>query len=286
MRDPYSILGVSRDATDEEIKKAYRSLSRKYHPDANINNPNKDKAEEMFKLVGQAYNQIMKEREQGYSGNYSSGENASGYGYSSGPYRQNRAGNSKYTYDGDGPRDAGFGDFGNFWGFGPFGFGGYSSGAGGQGSRFNGYGQAGTTGDDFQANDETTIHLKAAYNYIRTGNFEQAVNLLDSIVDRDARWYFYSAQAQAGCGNTATALEYARRAVELQPDNTRYVNLYRQMQSGDDWYTNQQAGYQNPSGGVGSLCLRAAICSVVCSLMGGGGLCCPISTCGYGYGFR
>ena len=45
MQDPYSILGVSRDASDEEIKKAYRKLSRIYHPDANINNPNKDQAE-------------------------------------------------------------------------------------------------------------------------------------------------------------------------------------------------------------------------------------------------
>ena len=62
MSDPYQVLGVSRDASDEEIKKAYRALSRKYHPDANINNPNKDKAEEMFKIVQQAYNQIMTEK--------------------------------------------------------------------------------------------------------------------------------------------------------------------------------------------------------------------------------
>ena len=60
MFDPYSVLGVSRDASDEEIKKAYRKLSRKYHPDANINNPNKAQAEEKFKEVQQAYEQIKK----------------------------------------------------------------------------------------------------------------------------------------------------------------------------------------------------------------------------------
>ena len=58
MTDPYSVLGVSRDASDDEIKKAYRNLSRKYHPDANINNPNKDQAEVKFKEVQQAYQQI------------------------------------------------------------------------------------------------------------------------------------------------------------------------------------------------------------------------------------
>ena len=44
MTDPYKILEIDRNASDEEVKKAYRKLSRKYHPDANINNPNKDEA--------------------------------------------------------------------------------------------------------------------------------------------------------------------------------------------------------------------------------------------------
>ena len=80
MFDPYSVLGISRDASDEEIKKAYRKLSRKYHPDANINNPNKAQAEEKFKEVQQAYEQIMKEKEYGTSGNYNSYDGFGGFG--------------------------------------------------------------------------------------------------------------------------------------------------------------------------------------------------------------
>ena len=79
MRDPYQVLGVSPNASDDEIKKAYRSLSRKYHPDANVNNPNKEAAEEKFKEVQQAYDQIMKEKQSG--GSYGSGYNYGGTGY-------------------------------------------------------------------------------------------------------------------------------------------------------------------------------------------------------------
>ena len=87
--DPYSVLGVSRDASEEEIKKAYKALSRKYHPDANINNPNKDQAEEKFKEIQAAYQQIMKERTEGYSygggyGRQTYGGSGSGYGGSQG----------------------------------------------------------------------------------------------------------------------------------------------------------------------------------------------------------
>ena len=98
MTDPYSILGVARGASEEEIKKAYKTLSRKYHPDANINNPNRDQAEERFKEIQAAYQQIMKEKTSGYGGQ----------GYSGGTGSQGSYG--------------GFG-YGPFWSFGYGGFG-------------------------------------------------------------------------------------------------------------------------------------------------------------------
>ncbi len=55
MRDPYEVLGVSRDATDEQITKAYRTLAKKYHPDLNPNNP---QAAEKMKEVNAAYDAI------------------------------------------------------------------------------------------------------------------------------------------------------------------------------------------------------------------------------------
>lgn len=82
-KNPYDVLGVSPSASDDEIKKAYRDLTRKYHPDANVDNPLADLAEEKFKEVQEAYDTIMRERSSGSSGSYSYGGSSSG---SSGSY--------------------------------------------------------------------------------------------------------------------------------------------------------------------------------------------------------
>lgn len=62
MNDPYKVLGISRNATDEEVKKAYRDLARKYHPDNYVDNPLSDLVQEKMKEINEAYDTIQKER--------------------------------------------------------------------------------------------------------------------------------------------------------------------------------------------------------------------------------
>ena len=82
MRDPYEVLGVSPNASDDEVKRAYRELARKYHPDNYQNNPLADLAEEKMKEVNEAYDAITKARSGGGStgGGYQGGYSQS-YGY-------------------------------------------------------------------------------------------------------------------------------------------------------------------------------------------------------------
>ena len=207
MTDPYRVLEVSESATNEEIKKAYRRLSRKYHPDANINNPNKDEAEMKFKEVQQAYEQIIKEREYGGSSTY-------------GPQR-----------------GAGFGGFSSF----------------GQENR-----------------RQESIRMQAVRNYLNSGHFAEALHVLSEITEgeRDGNWYFYSAFANSGVGNSILALDHARRAVQMEPDNMQFRNLLAQIESGGNWYQSMGEAYGNPVGQMGNCCMQIVCFHLFC------GCCC------------
>ena len=260
MRDPYSILGVPRSASEEEIKKAYKALSRKYHPDANINNPNQEQAEEKFKEIQAAYQQIMKERTGGYS--YGAGSNGYGGsygagGYGSGSYGSNSYGNGSYG-NGQGG-NYGSDPFGGFGGFGNFG-------------GFGGFGSTGGT----SAGYEEDAHLRAAGNYIRNGYYKEARTTLDGMgtQNRNARWFYYSAIAHSGMGNNVAALEHARKASALEPGNPDYQNLVRSFESGGSWYEQRQASYGYPTFGNSNLCLKLCIANLLCNFCCGGGVYC------------
>ncbi len=79
-KDPYQILGVSPNASDEEIKQAYRTLARKYHPDNYADSPLADLAEEKMKEINQAYDEIKQRRAAGtgQTNSHSQGYSAGG----------------------------------------------------------------------------------------------------------------------------------------------------------------------------------------------------------------
>lgn len=88
MRDPYQVLGIPSTATDEEVKKAYRNLARKYHPDNYHDNPLEDLAQERMKEINEAYETIRTQRKAAQSGGQSYGGCTGGYsqGYNAGAY--------------------------------------------------------------------------------------------------------------------------------------------------------------------------------------------------------
>ncbi len=248
MRNPYEVLGVPQNASEDDIKKAYRTLSRKYHPDANVNNPNKEQAEERFKEIQQAYQQIMKDRENGYTGGYGNGGYSSA-GYGNSGYGSGGYGGSGY---GNGSGSGYGGGFGGFGGYGPFG-------------GFGGFG-----GQQTQNESEDDIHLRAAANYINSRHFTEAMNVLNGIDNHTARWYYYSALANAGLGNNVTARQHANMAYQMEPGNLQYRQLVSSLENGGTWYRNMGESYGSPINLGGDMCTNLCLMNLLCNCCCGG----------------
>lgn len=217
MRDPYEVLGVSRDASDDDIKKAYRKLAKQYHPDVN---PGDKTAEEKMKEINAAYDAIKN----GTANQYSAQGGAAGQG-----------------------------------GYGGYGYGGYSG--------YGGYGQSGWqtyTWDPFRGwtaygsqqqarqDPEETNELRAARNYIAARHYAEALHVLSNIADRTAKWYYYSAIANAGQGNRILALEHARQACKMDPGNAEYETYLDELERGGNAY--RQAGGYSQGMSLGRYC--------------------------------
>lgn len=250
MRDPYEVLGVSRGASSEEIKKAYRTLCKKYHPDNNINNPNKAQAEEKFKEVQNAYKAIVNGTADSYQSGYGT-SGSSGYGNTG--------------YGSTGYRNSGYGGSGDFYGN-PF---------GGYGGAYGSYGRTSGSQNHQNSNDRESSYLNAALNYIRSRHYEEAIRVLGEVPRCNTRWYYLSAMANAGAGNQATALEHCKVAVSREPNNMEYQQLLRQLQSGSQWYAGMGNAYGMPDMQMDNMCMKVCCAMMFCNMCYGGMCCGP-----------
>ena len=229
MSDPYKILGTTPSATDDEVKKAYRTQCKRFHPDLNPNDPT---AEARFKEVQAAYDQVMKMR-QGGGGPYGAG------GYTS----QQQGGQGNYGYGG-----FSYDPFSGFGGFGDFFAGGFSS---------NPYQQS------------EPVEMQAARNYLNNRRYREALNALSAVPEsaRTARWYYYSALANAGLGNTITAQQNARQAARMDPGNPQYQRVVDQLDGQSQQYQARSSSYRAPTFSLWqSFCLPTLVLNLICRL--------------------
>lgn len=247
--DPYRVLGITENASEAELKRAYRELSKKYHPDANPDNP--EAAEEKFKEVQEAYRQIIDARERGTSA-YGRDPQSAYSGQSSSYGGSSYGGQGGYAEYGRGAYYGTFSDFFEQW------------------QRYSEQQRAQQTAGE-------TNEMTAARNYINSGHYQEALNALRGVREdiRNARWYYYNAVANAYLGNNIAALESAKRACDMEPDNSEYRMLLQQLQSGGRYYTQRGANYGGfSSTGSSGWCLSLCALNILCSFCGGGGIFC------------
>lgn len=111
---------------------------------------------------------------------------------------------------------------------------------------------------------EEEPRMQAARNFINSGHYQEACNVLNSIQERNARWYYYSAIANSGIGNQINALEYARKAVQMEPGNAEYRQLVSRLENNGRWYADRGTQYGFGTDGR-SNCL-SDLCCCMCAV--------------------
>ena len=110
--------------------------------------------------------------------------------------------------------------------------------------------------------------IQALGAHIRAGHFQEAFTALSSVpaAERDARWYYLAAIANSGLGNRITAMEYAQKAVQMEPGNSEYQQFLSELQYGGTVYTQRTSGFPQ-TGNLGRICCGLCALELLC---GGG----------------
>lgn len=109
-----------------------------------------------------------------------------------------------------------------------------------------------------------TGRIQAVRNCIINRRYQQAVFILSEISDRDAEWYYYSAIANAGTGNRVTALNHAREAVRMEPDNSEYQSVLRQLEQNSYTYRKSGQSYGFDMRTVGRTVMQLILAQMMC----------------------
>ncbi len=107
-------------------------------------------------------------------------------------------------------------------------------------------------------------YMDAVRTYLQAGQPEDALNVLAGMPQRTAEWYYYSALANSGVGNTVTALSHARNAVAMEPNNMEYRNVLSQLQSGGQAYRRQSSDFGFPTMPYNKLCVGICLANLLC----------------------
>lgn len=246
--DPYKVLGLSPGASQEEIKKAYRQKVKEYHPDLHPNDPS---ATRKTNEINEAYDMLQnpekyeaQRRQQQQCQQQSQGA----YGYGG----QSRGGQG---YQGPGGWASDFGGF-NFDDFFGFGFGSQQANA--------------STRPEPMPGDSREIQY--AVSAINSGRYQDAVRMLTQVPStyRNARWYYLSSLANHGLGNSTTAIEHMRKAVQLEPNNRLYRQLLQQFRTAEQTRSaqqNQTTGFQTPVINIGKIFIGLFIAQLFFGLL-------------------
>lgn len=276
--DPFSVLGVSSSASEDEIKAAYRKLAKKYHPDLN---PGDKTAEEKMREVNEAYTRALQIKKTGrdpYQNPYgSSGSSGSsyygnpfgGFGGSYGQSGYDRGDSGQGGYGQNGYNQGGFGGeggnpFGDF-GFDPF-------------SAFFGA-QAGGPRTTYRTRNYANPELRTAEDHVLANRYHDAISLLNRVPTHDADWHALYARADLGLGNRISALDHARAAVRMAPNDPDFQSLLDSIEAGRQAYRQtRSSGYDFRSAICSNPCLTCCAMNMVlnCCLGGCGryGVCC------------
>ena len=237
MIDPYQVLGISKNATEDEIKKAYRKKAKEYHPDLHPNDP---VAAKKMNEVNEAYDMLKNpekyERKRAQEQQQNAYRQQSTYNSGYGSYQNS----GSQSYSGYGYSNGGYGSGGYSGGFYGFNF----------DDLFRGY--TGYSG----ARYDTRPHIKSgdspeiisAINAINSGRYAEAIRILSAMSSdkRNARWYYLSAVAYNGSGNAAMAYDMIQKAYKADPNNQIYQQLLRQYQQSSS--SDSESYYSGSSG--------------------------------------